>query len=112
MPCYDPRSNVSYADVEKEEEKVAFLEKRVTKLESMLCALVTEVDNNDVLEKAKTNGKCPDIKEWFHFHLIADVNRLIKNGLPKKYSKHEKKVWDHINPVHQKLEGEGNEKRQ
>jgi len=103
MPCYDPRSDMNYADVEKEQDKVKFLEKKVKELEGMLCAIVNEVKETSVLDDAKENGKCPDIKEWFHFHLIADVNRLVKDGLPKDHSVHEKTLWDNINPIHQKL---------
>lgn len=103
MPCYDPRSQVDYSQIEEKDEKLSFLEKRIDEVEAMLCALYTE-SKEDTISDSMINGQCSDINEWYHHHRIKDINRLILRGLPKNYSHHEFLLWDSLNPIHKKRE--------
>lgn len=110
MPCYDPRDSPYFYqnEVKDKDELIGKHEDYITQLEAMLCALSQEalhVEDDfgrDVLKNAYVNGKCPDIKKWFHFHKIKDVTRLVKNGLPDKPSIHELQIWKYINPSKKK----------
>ncbi len=84
------------------------LTNEIATLRGMLCALCTETYNagafKSLADKATTNGDCLNIREWFKDHLQEDVNLLVKNGLPKKASKHEKDLFERLETI-KKLKG-------
>ncbi len=76
MPCRDPRDNMSWADVERcndrWEKEYRELKRDYDKLTDMICAVFTDMDNRG--QTAHINN--PESREWWMNHKAEDAARL------------------------------------
>ena len=103
MPCDMGMDNCNTDETIILSNRIDDFEKKYNKdkryeyqLIGMLCAIISEVDNLKLLDKATKNGKCRNIKDWYKYHRMQDIQRLNQDGLPNNASKHEIKLYKSI----------------
>lgn len=100
MPCYDPRSDepkVVYRTTKKDEKTISDLQDYNSKLEAALCALISELIENDladkIIPKASRKGLI-DLVGFWNAHHKDDRTRLASEL--HKFSIHEQKILKDI----------------
>lgn len=90
MPCSDNGHRDRMSNVKDYNDRVARLTGRIKDLESWLCAILSQINDQDAIKEAEGKGECRGLFQFWEEHKTKDRQRL-KDDL-NKYSEHEKVV--------------------